>query len=328
MKYRRLGNTGLLISATGLGTNNFGGRMDAAATADVLNACLDAGVNFVDTSDTYTSGVSEEYIGRAITGHRDEFVLTTKVGMRFEEGPNETGLSAAHIKRSIEGSLRRLGTDYVDLYQVHIVDPLTPIEETLRALDDLVTAGKVRYIGCSNYMAWEMVEAIQVSRRHGWAEFVSNQPEYSMLVRDADHELIHACSKYGAGILPYYPLAGGFLNGKYRRGETMPGEERLTTGPQAMRDRRLTDANFHVLDGLEGFARERGHSLLELAFAWLLGHPEVSSVIAGASNPDQLRQNAAACEWELTGDEMRELNEMLPNNPGRGVGSLAQRRSA
>ena len=209
---------------------------------------------------------------------------------------------------------------------MHIVDPLTPVEETLRALDDIVAAGKVRYIGCSNFMAWEMVEAIHVSRRNGWVEFVSNQPEYSMLKRDVEAELIHSSSKYNTGILPYFPLASGFLTGKYKRGADLPEGTRLA-GTQRMADAQLTDANFDVLEALESFAGEHGHTMVELAFGWLLGHPEVSSVIAGATRIEQIEQNAKAADWDLTEEEMAELDAILPGSPGPGVGNLPRRRT-
>ena len=329
MKYRRLGSSGLLVSTIGLGTNNFGemlGRMDYESAKATLDACREHGINFIDTSDSYSGGISEEFIGRAVKDHRQDVIIGTKAGMPWAGGPNRDGLSAAHLKYSVDQSLKRLQTDYIDLYQMHIVDPLTPIEETLRALDDIVTAGKVRYIGCSNFMAWEMVEAIHVSRRYGWPEFVSNQPEYSMLKRDVEVELIHSSAKYSTGILPYFPLASGFLTGKYRRGADLPGGTRLANAQQ-MADARLTDANFDVLEQLETFAGEHGHSMVELAFAWLLGHPEVSSVIAGATRIEQIAQNAAASEWELTSEEMAEVDGILPGGPGAGVGNLPRRRS-
>ncbi|MEE8362645.1 MAG: aldo/keto reductase, partial [Dehalococcoidia bacterium] len=202
----------------------------------------------------------------------------------------------------------------------------TPIEETLRALDDVVSAGKVRYVGCSNFMAWETVEAIQIARHRGWPELVCVQPEYSLLERYAEHELIHACAKYGTGILPYYPLASGVLTGKYRRGAD-PAEGTRLARLQHWADERLTDANFDVLEALEAFTAERGHSMVDLALAWLLAHPEVSSVIAGATRAEQVAQNAAACEWELTTEDMAELDAILPGTPGKGIGNLPRRRS-
>ena len=201
MEYRTLGNTGLLVSVIGLGTNNFGGRRDYQSSEKILKACLDFGINMIDTADLYSSGVSEKFIGKAIKSNRHQYIIATKVGMRWQEGINNAGLSSAHIKRSVEGSLKRLNTDYIDLYQTHIYDPLTPQDETLKALNDLVTQGKIRYIGCSNYLSWEMVEAINISRIFGWTEFSTVQPEYSMLVRDVEDELIHACDKEPEGKL-------------------------------------------------------------------------------------------------------------------------------
>lgn len=329
MKYRRLGSSGLLVSTIGLGTNNFGemlGRMDYESAKSALDACRDNGINFIDTSDSYSGGISEDFIGRAVKDYRKDVIIGTKAGMPWAGGPNRDGLSAGHLKYSVDESLRRLQTDYIDLYQMHIVDPLTPIEETLRALDDIVAAGKVRYIGCSNFMAWEMVEAIHVSRRNGWVEFVSNQPEYSMLKRDVEAELIHSSSKYDTGILPYFPLASGFLTGKYKRGADLPEGTRLA-GTQRMADAQLTDANFDVLEALESFAGEHGHTMVELAFGWLLGHPEVSSVIAGATRIEQIEQNAKAADWDLTEEEMAELDAILPGSPGPGVGNLPRRRT-
>ena len=328
MKYRRLGSSGLLVSTIGLGTNNFGemlGRMDYESAKATLDACRDNGINFIDTSDSYSGGISEDFIGRAVKDYRKDVIIGTKAGMPWAGGPNRDGLSAAHLKYSIDESLQRLQTDYIDLYQMHIVDPLTPIEETMRALDDIVSAGKVRYVGCSNFMAWEMVEAIQISRQHGWVEFVSNQPQYSMLVRDVETELIHSSAKYSTGILPYFPLASGFLTGKYKRGAALEADTRLAKA-QPMADTNLTDTNFDVLEALESFAGEHGHTMVELAFAWLLAHPEVSSVIAGATRIEQIEQNAAATEWELTAEEMSELDAILPGTPGAGVGNLPRRR--
>ncbi|HCV27684.1 MAG TPA: aldo/keto reductase [Dehalococcoidia bacterium] len=328
MKYRRLGSSGLLVSTIGLGTNNFGemlGRMDYESAKATLDACRDNGINFIDTSDSYSGGISEDFIGRAVKDYRKDVIIGTKAGMPWAGGPNRDGLSAAHLKYSIDESLQRLQTDYIDLYQMHIVDPLTPIEETMRALDDIVSAGKVRYVGCSNFMAWEMVEAIQISRQHGWVEFVSNQPQYSMLVRDVETELIHSSAKYSTGILPYFPLASGFLTGKYKRGAALEADTRLAKA-QPMADTHLTDTNFDVLEALESFAGEHGHTMVELAFAWLLAHPEVSSVIAGATRIEQIEQNAAATEWELTAEEMSELDAILPGTPGAGVGNLPRRR--
>jgi aryl-alcohol dehydrogenase-like predicted oxidoreductase len=335
VKYRRLGSTGLLVSAIGLGANNFGqmspsqvagGNLSLETATAILAACRDNGVNFIDTSDLYSEGQSEEFIGRALKGYRNEVVIASKAGMNWANGVNSEGLTAAHLKRSIDDSLRRLQTDYIDLYQMHIQDPLTTIEETLRALDDIVTAGKVRYVGCSNFLAWEVVEGIQIARKNGWPEFATVQPEFSMLEREPEKELIHAAAKYGTGILPYYPLASGFLTGKYKRGMELPEGSRLAR-LQWTAGQHVNDASFDLLEALERFAEDRGHSMVDLAFAWLLAHPQVSSVIAGATRPEQLIQNAAASDWELTAADMAELDKIIPDTPGAGTGNLPRRRT-
>jgi aryl-alcohol dehydrogenase-like predicted oxidoreductase len=310
MKYRRLGASGLEVSEIGIGTNNFGGRLDAAQSAAVAHSALDAGINLFDTADVYSHGVSEEFLGKALKGRRDKAVIATKFGMQWEEGPHGKGGSRKRVIDGVDGSLKRLGTDYIDLMQIHRQDPETPIDETLRALTDAITAGKVRYIGCSNYDAWRVADAMWASERYGLARFVSAQPEYSMLVRDIETELLPACESYGLGILPYFPLAHGFLTGKYKRGEPVPAGTRLALTPNAQ-GRRLTDDNFQVLDRLEEFVASRGKKLVDLAFAWLLAHKAVSSVIAGASNPEQVAQNASTSGWELSAREMAELSAAL-----------------
>lgn len=310
MKYRHLGASGLEVSEVGIGTNNFGGRLDTAQSAAVVHSALDAGINLFDTANMYSHGVSEEFLGKALKGRREEAVVATKFGMLWEEGPHGKGGSRKHIIDQLDGSLKRLGTDYVDLYQIHRQDPDTPIDETLGALTDVIKAGKVRYIGCSNYDAWRMADAMWTSERYGLARFISAQPEYSMLVRDIESEVLPACESYGLGILPYFPLAHGFLTGKYKRGEPVPEGTRLALTPNAQ-GKRLTDDNFDALDKLESFVRARGKNLVDLAFAWLLANGAVSSVIAGASNPEQVKQNASTVEWELSSDEMDELDDIL-----------------
>ena len=312
MEYRRLGSSGLKVSAVGLGTNNFGGRMDPQASARVVHQAIDLGINCVDTANSYGNGLSEEYIGRAIKGKRDDVILATKVYSPVSDGPNSRGASRLSVMREVEDSLRRLDTDFIDLYQVHFHDVDTPIEETLRAMDDLVHQGKVRYIGCSNFDGWQVCEAIWTSRSLHLEPFVSVQPHYSMLVRDVERELIPFCKAYNIGVLPYFPLASGFLTGKYRRGEAPPQGTRLA-GNERAAERTLTDANFDVLEGLEEFAAERGHSMLELAFAWLLANPTVSSVIAGATKTEQLEANAKAADWHLTAEDMAEVDRILGN---------------
>ncbi len=307
MKYRQLGSSGLQVSAIGLGTNNFGRRLDAAATETVVHAALDAGVNMIDTSNSYGDGQSEEFIGRALKGRRHEAVLATKVSSRVSEGPNNAGNSRKHIYDQVDISLRKLRTDYIDLYQIHWWDPNTPIEETLRALDELIRAGKVRYAGCSNFGAWQVCEAHWTAKTLGINGFVSMQPHYSMLYRKPEEEMVPFCEKYGIGILPYYPLENGFLTGKYRRDQPAPDGTRLAENDRGA----LTSRNFDILEGLEGFAAERGHTILELAFAWLLASPMVSSVIAGATRVEQVESNAASAAWSLTADEVNEVNAIL-----------------
>lgn len=307
MEYRYLGRSGLQVSAIGLGTNNFGGRLDAAASAVVINHALDMGINMIDTSNSYGGTYSEEYIGRALKGKRHQAVIATKVSSRMADGPNNAGNSRKHIMTEVENSLRRLNTDYIDLYQIHWQDANVPIEETLRALDDLVRQGKARYIGCSNFMAWQVCEAVWTSRSLGIAAFASVQPKYSLMDRAIEAELTPFCREYRMGILPYFPLENGFLTGKYKRGQSAPQGTRLAEGDRGM----FTDANFDLLEALEAFCAERGRSVLELAFAWLLANPDVSSVIAGATRAEQVVANAKAAAWTLTAQELAEVNAII-----------------
>ena len=307
MEYRQLGRSGLQVSAVGLGTNNFGRRLDAEGTAAVVNQALDMGINMIDTSNSYGDGLSEEYIGRTLKGKRHQALIATKVSSAVGDGPNQGGNSRQHIVAEVENSLRRLDTDYIDLYQIHWVDPKTPIEETLRALDDLVHQGKVRYIGCSNFKSWQVCEALWTSRSLGISQFASVQPRYNIMDREIESELVPFCDEYGVGILPYYPLANGFLTGKYRKGQPPPAGTRLAEEDRDM----LNEANFAVLQGLEGFAEKRGHTVLELAFAWLLAKESVSSVIAGATKPEQVVSNAEAAGWRLTNADIAEMDALL-----------------
>ncbi len=307
MEYRHLGHSGLQVSAVGLGANNFGGRVDARRTESVIHAALDAGVNLIDTSNSYGGGLSEEFIGRALKGRRGQAVIATKVSSRVAEGPNQSGNSRKHIMDQVDVSLRKLGTDYLDLYQIHWWDANTPVEETLRALDDLIHAGKIRYAGCSNFAAWQVCESHWTARALGINGFVSVQPRYSMLYRQIESELLPFCEKYGVGVLPYYPLENGFLTGKYRRGEAAPEGTRLAASDRGA----LTERNFDILESLEAFCADRGRAILELAFAWLLANPMVSSVIAGATRAEQVEANANAAGWMLSNDEMDEVNGIL-----------------
>jgi aryl-alcohol dehydrogenase-like predicted oxidoreductase len=301
MEYRRLGQSGLIVSAVGLGTNNFGTRLDEDRTRAVLEAALDSGVTFIDTADSYGRGASESVIGRILGARRQEIVLATKFSSPMGDAPWQRGTSRRWIMQAVEDSLRRLDTDVIDLYQIHFPDPLTPIGETLRALDDLVTAGKVRYVGFSNVAAWQLVDGQWTARTEQLMRPIAVQTAFNLLRRDVLRELLPAARAMGLGIIPYYPLESGFLTGKYRRHEPLPGA-RLTGSPREAEV--LTEANFARLDRWTAFAAEHDRSLTELAIGWLLSHPEVGPVIAGASSADQVRANVAAGEWRLAPAEM------------------------
>ena len=310
LEQRRLGTSGFTVPLLGLGTNNFGGRSDEAASLKVIDASIDIGANFFDTANIYTGTKSETIIGKALKGRRDKVILTTKFGLSMGAGPNMQGGSRGHILSELDTSLRRLQTDYLDLYQMHMVDRSTPIEETLRALDDVVRAGKVRYIGCSNYDAWHLVEALHTSRTLNLNAFVSVQPYYNLLKRGIERELAPACEAYDIGIIPYFPLESGFLTGKYRPGEGAPSGTRFDKTPTFQA--KLNEGNFAILDALESFAAERGHTVGELAMAWLAARPQVCSVISGASTPEQVQANAKGLEWKLTTEDLAEIDEIVP----------------
>jgi aryl-alcohol dehydrogenase-like predicted oxidoreductase len=311
VEQRSLGSSGLRVSLVGLGCNNFGRRIDYAASYPVVHKALDLGVTFFDTADSYRSpiGDSEEFLGRALGSRRKDVVLATKVGMPVDASGLD-GASRRSIISGVEASLRRLNTDWIDLFQQHQPDPLTPIEETLRAFEDLVRQGKVRYIGCSNFRAWQVVEARWISRTFGLASFVSCQNEYSLLARGPDRELIPMMQADGMGLLPYYPLAGGLLTGKYRRNTPMPEGARLTVHGARYGDRFINDANWPIVERLETFAEQRGRTLLELAFSWLASRPCVSSIIAGATKPEQLEENVRAVGWALKTDDFQEIDRI------------------
>ncbi len=308
MKVRRLGNSGLKVSVIGLGCNNFGMRIDAAETETVVNAAIDAGITLFDTADIYGGTKSEEFLGKALGKRRQEIILATKFGMPIGGDPKKRGGSRKWIMQAVEDSLTRLGTDYIDLYQHHQPDKDTPVDETLRALDDLVTQGKVRYIGCSNYTGWQIADADWTAA--GGNRFVSAQNLYSLLERGVEAEVLPACEHFGLGFLPFFPLASGLLTGKYRRGEA-PAEGTRLAAWGARGQAAMNDANFDKVEALEGWAKERGHTLLELAFAWLLGHEVVSSVIAGATSPEQVAANVATAEWRLTPEEVEEVGKLV-----------------
>jgi aryl-alcohol dehydrogenase-like predicted oxidoreductase len=309
VEFRRLGGSGLLVSAVGLGTNNFAGRLGDEAARAVLDAALEEGVTFIDTADIYGrgaeegTGASESQLGRLLGGRRQSLILATKFGFAMSDSAYERGAARAWIMRAVEGSLRRLQTDYIDLYQLHTPDPETPIEETLRALDDLVRAGKVRYVGHSNLAAWQIADADWVARANHLSRPISAQMHYNLLVRGIQAEVIPACRSLGLGMIPYFPLESGFLTGKYRPAARTSG--RLAESPRAADV--MTDANYSRLEHLDAFATEQGHKLLDLAFGWLLSQPIVGSVIASASTPDQVRANVAAAEWRLSAAEMERV---------------------
>ena len=308
MRFRRLGDSGLKVSEVGLGCNNFGMRIDAAGTADVVNAAIDAGVTLFDTADIYGGTKSEEFLGQALGKRRHDVVLATKFGMQIGKDERRKGGSRRWIMQAVEDSLSRLGTDYIDLYQHHQPDPETPLDETLRALDDLVTQGKVRYIGNSNYTGWQIADADWTAA--GRSRFVSAQNLYSLLERKSAFEVLPACEHFGLGFLPFFPLASGLLSGKYRRGDEPPPGTRLAAWG-ARGQAALNDRNFDRVEALTAWADARGHTLLELAFAWLLGQPVVSSVIAGATSPEQVQANVAASEWRLTPEEVAEVTGLV-----------------
>jgi aryl-alcohol dehydrogenase-like predicted oxidoreductase len=312
LEQRNLGRSGLCVSAVGLGCNNFGGRIDLEATREVVHKALDLGITFFDEADTYGDprGSSETCLGQILGDRRKDIVLATKFARPMDGSGRFEGASRRYIIAEVEASLRRLRTDWIDLYQQHQPDPSTPIEETLRALDDLVRQGKIRYIGCSTLLAWQVVEAQWTAKHLGLHHLVSCQEEYSLLARQLDDDMMPALEAYGLGLIPFRPLANGLLTGKYKRGAPMPRGARLSSESRAA-ERYLTEANWLLAERLEGFAAERGHTLLELALGWLLRRPAVASVIAGATTPEQVGQNvSAAAAWRLTADEMQEIDRL------------------
>lgn len=309
METRRIGS--LEVSVVGLGCNNFGMRLDAGGTREVVHAALDAGINFFDTADIYGKGLSEEYLGPALGRRRSEVVLATKFGMKMDE--RRKGARPEYLRQALEDSLSRLGTDHVDLYQLHEPDPEVPIADTLGALDELVKAGKVREIGCSNFSAEQLREA-EAAVGDGAARFVSVQNEYSLFHREPEREVLAECERLGIAFIPYFPLASGLLTGKYRKGRPMPQGTRLTSGSRFAD--LLSDDKLEVVESLIAFAESRGHTLLDLAFSWLLAKPVVVSVIAGATSPEQSRSNAGAAGWRLTEEDLAEIDRLAPQPRG------------
>ncbi|GAA3936820.1 aldo/keto reductase [Actinoplanes auranticolor] len=313
MSYRRLGTSGLVVSVVGIGCNNFGRKLDLDGTRAVVDAAFDAGITLFDTADIYGTphGSSEECLGAALQGRRDEIVLATKFGMDME-GLNGADHGArgsrSYIVRAVESSLRRLGTDYIDLYQIHTPDEATPIEETLSALDDLVRSGKVRYLGNSNFAGWQIADADWTARTAGHTPFISAQNQYSLLHREVEDEVVPACERFGLGLLPFFPLDSGLLSGKYQRGATPPEGTRLALERY---QRWLDGADWDTIEALTAYGKERGHSLLDVAIAGLAAQPAVTSVIAGATTPDQVKANAAAGQWRLTAEDVAALDQIL-----------------
>ncbi|WP_237571752.1 aldo/keto reductase [Mycolicibacterium lacusdiani] len=324
MKYRMLGNTGVYVSTVSLGAMTFGGAgttlgdalggLDLSATEAVVGQALDLGVNLVDTADVYSGGESEELLGRALGARRDDVILATKFSARTGPGPNQIGSSRLHLMRALEDSLRRLGTDHIDLYQLHSIDPVTPIEETLAALDDAVRQGKVRYVGCSNLAAWQMMKAKAASERHGWTRFVASQSYYSLLGRDVEREIVPMALDQNLSLLVWAPLAGGILSGKYgRSGSDEPGSRRTAADYPDFPPVDPGSA-WDVVDALRAVANRHGVSPAQVALAWVLSRPAVTSVVVGAKRPDQLADSAGAADLTLSAQDVTELEAV--SDPG------------
>lgn len=317
MEYRTLGHSGTAVSAQALGTMTFGAEADEATSHQILTAFAENGGTFVDTADVYSAGVSEQIIGRWLTEHPTDAartVLTTKGRFPTGTGPNDLGLSRRHLRTALENSLTRLGVEHIDLYQLHAWDELTPLEETLRFLDDAVTAGKISYYGFSNYLGWQLTKAVHTAFRHGWAAPVTLQPQYNLLVRDIEHEIVPAALDAGVGLLPWSPLAGGWLSGKYQRDVDPTGATRLGEDPQrgmeAWQGRNAQERTWQVVDAVREIAGARGASPSQVALSWLGARPAVTSVILGARTVEQLLDNMAATDLLLTDEETQRLNDV------------------
>jgi aryl-alcohol dehydrogenase-like predicted oxidoreductase len=311
---RPLSTSGLEASLVGLGCNNFGMKIDLAASRAVVTAALDAGITFFDTADMYGNGQSEDFIGQVLGPRRKDIVLATKFGgVAFHGKTGERWGTRAYIVGCLEASLRRLRTEWIDLYQMHYPDPTTPIEETLATLDELVRQGKVRTVGCSNFSGAQITEAAAQAQERRVVQLITAQNEWNLLNRRAERDVIPACERYGLGQLPYFPLASGMLTGKYRRGEAFAAGTRLATF--AYFKGLATEGNFSKIEALENFATKRGHTILELAVSWLAAQPCVVSVVAGATTPEQVRSNAAAADWQLSAAELAEINTLAPLAP-------------
>ena len=313
MEYRRLGRAGVRVSVIGLGTNRFGtAQLPHTEVSNILDAALDMGINFIDSSDTYVRGRCEETLGQALKGRWDRFVVATKGGLPMGEGPNDRGASRYHIVQALEASLCRLRSDHVDVYYMHRWDPSTPLEETLRALDDLIRLGKILYIGASAYAAWQLAQANLLAELRGWVPFVVLQSEYNMFLRQVEHDVLPYCQAEGVGFVPFAPLAGGFLTGKYRRGAPPPAGSRGESSPNVQRY--MTAIYYDALEALTAWAAARSRGMNELAQAWLMAQPQVCSVITGATCLEHVLHNVKAASWALTPAEVDEVNALLPQS--------------
>ena len=331
MEYRPLGRSGLMVSELCLGCMTFGREIDEAASAKMIHTYLEAGGNFIDTADVYSKGTSEEITGRALRTVRDDVVLATKVRSAMGKGPNDVGASRKHIAQACEASLTRLGTDYIDLYQVHAWDGLTPLEETLSALTDLVHQGKVRYLGVSNFSGWQIAKAAAVSGTRGFERFVSLQPQYSLVERHIEYDVVPACLEEGLGIIPWGPLGQGWLTGKYRRGRPPPEGTRIATAAEDFEEawgKRATERNWRIVDEVGAIAGECGRSCAQVALNWLLRRPGVTSPIVGATKLEQLEDNLAAVGWSLPDEQVRRLDEVSAPEPIYPYGFIARAQRA
>jgi aryl-alcohol dehydrogenase-like predicted oxidoreductase len=312
VEQRNIGNSGLRASLLGIGCNNFGPRLDLEATKKVVFKALDLGVTFFDTADVYGFGQSESLLGEILGDKRKDVIIASKCGMAMDKDGKLSGASRRYIMNAVDDSLKRLRTDTIDFFQMHVPDPKTPFEETMRAFDDLIAQGKIRYIGCSNLPAWQVVEANMTAKANGQATFLACQEEYSLLVRDIEKDLLPAMKRFGMSLLPYRPIASGFLTGKYKRGAPLPEGSRLAIGNQKrFAERYLTDKNFDRLEKLEAFGKQSGRSMLDIAFGWVASKPFVPSVMAGASTPEQVEANAKAVTCNLTPAEVTEIEKIF-----------------
>lgn len=309
MEYRQMGKAGVRVSVLGLGTNRFGTKVTQEDVNNVIDASIDLGINFIDTADVYTGGDSEKTLGVALKGKWDKFVLATKGYNAMGDGTNDKGTSRYHLINAVEASLKRLQSDHIDLYQMHRWDVTTPIEETMRTLDDLVTAGKIRYIGASAYASWQLAKANMLADMRGWEPFVTVQSHYHLLEREVENEVIPYCIEENIGFIPYFPLAGGFLTGKYKRDEPAPSGSRGEDNKYVQGY--MTDKNYNIVEKLSAWAQERDHTMAELAHAWLLAQPQVCSVISGLTRLEHVQMNAKAVEWSLTAEEVEQINTIL-----------------